>query len=418
MLTRSYGTLITSPSLNVQYHKTTVYSLVREVAIQLPEFQRELLIPHMERIRETFARDPSIIVENIIKFGTISHHDNKKPILYLVDGQHRIHALKLLVETENNPNGTVSSMQIPYIIRFCKDKRELLEFYARLNRNTPMEHFVMTMIDSIPESETTQNQFSAFNVYNQFGEYIKSYKSYISDSEICRSPNIHYDTFMRHWKQSTEQYFEEDREYSPIRSVDDMKELFFDINSAVQKLFESKIQEIRQLEASNRRVTKVIQRYETEYKTIMEKHKKALDDYKRKNRHRTVSDDELPPFFLGTLSNALQEIKRTYDPSQFRIRIPKWNKKSNEERDIVSAKVWEKFAGVNATMKCYCCKTKIIAEKAHDGIEQCEYGHIVAERYGGEFSEDNLRPVCRQCNRDMDSIHMDEYMQKLESNKS
>jgi 5-methylcytosine-specific restriction endonuclease McrA len=413
MLTRSYGTLLTSPAMNVQYHRITVHSLVREVAIQLPEFQRELLVSHVERIQSTFMSDPSTIVENIIKFGTISHHDNKKPILYLVDGQHRIQALKQIVEYENNPNGTVSSMQVPFIIRFCKDKRELLEFYARLNRNTPMEHFVMSMIDKIPDSETTSTQFSAFTVYSQFGDYIKLYKPYISDSEVCRSPNIHYDTFMRYWKQSTEQYFEEGREYSPMRSVEDMKELFFDINTAVRRLFEAKVQEIRNLEANNRRVTKTIQRYEDEYKTIMEKHKKAFEEYKKKNRHRVVSEDELPPFFLGTQSNALQELKRTYVLDQFRIRIPKWNKMSNEDRDAICTKVWDTFSQGNSTMKCACCQTKVIAEKAHDGIEQCEYGHIIAERYGGEFTETNLRPVCRECNRQMSSIHMDDYIRKL-----
>lgn len=415
MLTRSYGTLLTLPTHYVQYYKHTVYALVREIGVQLPEFQRELIVPHMERIRDSYRADPSIITESAIKFGTISSLQNKKPVLYLVDGQHRFQALKQLVDEEGNPAAPVSSTEILFAIRFCKSKNELLEYYARLNRNTPMEHFVMRMIEDIPTSNTSDEQTTEFTIYNQFSEFMKLYKPYFSDSVSCLSPNVHFDTFMRYWKESTKDYFgESDEAKIVIRTFMDMKELFCQINDEVRYHYERKLKEKEELQAAGRRITKMHLTYEKEYNAIMDKYRKSLELYKKKYKKTTVSQDEFPPFYLGTPSNALIELQRHRD-GRYYIRIPKWEKVNPNTRDQINTRVWAIFAEGKPTMPCPCCKKRIIAERAHESYEQCEYGHIVSERYGGDYTEDNLRPVCRSCNSNMRAIHMDEYMSQLNS---
>jgi hypothetical protein len=63
--------------------------------------------------------------------------------------------------------------------------------------------------------------------------------------------------------------------------------------------------------------------------------------------------------------------------------------------------------------KCFCCNKKISYEK-------WECGHIHAEKHGGEIKEENLKPICKHCNKSMSAQHMYLYMflNKLEGLKN
>jgi hypothetical protein len=65
-------------------------------------------------------------------------------------------------------------------------------------------------------------------------------------------------------------------------------------------------------------------------------------------------------------------------------------------------KVWDAYFSGSTTGLCYTCRRAI-------DIEDYECGHIVAEAAGGETVEQNLRPVCRTCNRSMGTTNMDEF---------
>jgi hypothetical protein len=81
---------------------------------------------------------------------------------------------------------------------------------------------------------------------------------------------------------------------------------------------------------------------------------------------------------------------------------PKKNKKTPIPIDI-RTKVWRNWCGGNMDGKCFCCDIDIKWEK-------WECGHIHAEAQGGAITEDNLRPICKPCNRSMSSQHMYLYM--------
>lgn len=57
--------------------------------------------------------------------------------------------------------------------------------------------------------------------------------------------------------------------------------------------------------------------------------------------------------------------------------------------------------------KCWCCKSQPITPGMF------EYGHIVAEKNGGETNMDNGRPICSLCNRSMGTKNMLEFMKEL-----
>lgn len=65
-------------------------------------------------------------------------------------------------------------------------------------------------------------------------------------------------------------------------------------------------------------------------------------------------------------------------------------------------KVWRKLHGDKIDAPCYTCD-KLISILDH------EAGHIIAEANGGSATEDNLRPVCRTCNRSMGTRNMEDF---------
>ncbi len=66
-------------------------------------------------------------------------------------------------------------------------------------------------------------------------------------------------------------------------------------------------------------------------------------------------------------------------------------------------KVWREWCGNSLDSQCFCCLGNISYEKWH-----C--GHILSHAHGGTMEPDNLRPICKECNLKMSSMHMYEYI--------
>lgn len=71
----------------------------------------------------------------------------------------------------------------------------------------------------------------------------------------------------------------------------------------------------------------------------------------------------------------------------------------------VRARVWTSAFGGAEVGICDCCREKI-------SVEAWECGHVLAAASGGKDTADNLRPVCRTCNRSMGTMHMDEFKKR------
>lgn len=70
--------------------------------------------------------------------------------------------------------------------------------------------------------------------------------------------------------------------------------------------------------------------------------------------------------------------------------------------------VWNAYAGGPEVgeIACACCETTRITQQTF------ECGHIVAAAEGGTSTADNMRPVCRGCNRSMGKVSMHEFKRK------
>jgi 5-methylcytosine-specific restriction endonuclease McrA len=77
-------------------------------------------------------------------------------------------------------------------------------------------------------------------------------------------------------------------------------------------------------------------------------------------------------------------------------------------------KVWSSYIG-NLTLengevlfngKCYCCKELV-------SYDDFECGHVEPVTRGGKTELENLRPICRSCNRDMGTMNLEEFVKEL-----
>jgi 5-methylcytosine-specific restriction endonuclease McrA len=68
--------------------------------------------------------------------------------------------------------------------------------------------------------------------------------------------------------------------------------------------------------------------------------------------------------------------------------------------------VWERDFGRQITGQCYACAA-VIKRTAFD----C--GHVQSTYDGGQITVDNLRPVCRTCNRSSGTMNLDEFKRRL-----
>jgi hypothetical protein len=65
--------------------------------------------------------------------------------------------------------------------------------------------------------------------------------------------------------------------------------------------------------------------------------------------------------------------------------------------------VWN---STNVKSECYCCAQTI-------DIGSFECGHIIAKSLGGATNSENLRAICRECNRDMMTSNLETYKKTL-----
>lgn len=69
--------------------------------------------------------------------------------------------------------------------------------------------------------------------------------------------------------------------------------------------------------------------------------------------------------------------------------------------------IWNYYIGSDLKSGiCFCCNTEAIS------TANFECGHIKSEKYGGELTIDNLRPVCSLCNKSMGTQNMEIFMKK------
>jgi len=85
---------------------------------------------------------------------------------------------------------------------------------------------------------------------------------------------------------------------------------------------------------------------------------------------------------------------------------PKKYKKKSIPKNI-KLSIWNTYIGEDIMKhKCFCCKKITIK------IVDFEAGHVLSEFNGGSNEISNFRPICRNCNLSMGTMHMEDYIKK------
>ena len=113
--------------------------------------------------------------------------------------------------------------------------------------------------------------------------------------------------------------------------------------------------------------------------------------------------------YLGMYSNN-EWIDRIIDHFVYRKRFEEMKHISTNFRPKITKslrnEVWKKTNGSDLNGKCYCCGYRI-------EYDNFECGHIVAVSLGGDTNINNLRAICSGCNSDMKTMNLEEYKKLL-----
>ena len=86
-------------------------------------------------------------------------------------------------------------------------------------------------------------------------------------------------------------------------------------------------------------------------------------------------------------------------------------KKRKSISSYLKRDVWFKYIGNRAKSKCFCCKKNEIFFCS--GLEKTwQAGHIISHNNGGLAEINNLHPICKHCNKNMNDENWDDYVNR------
>lgn len=126
-----------------------------------------------------------------------------------------------------------------------------------------------------------------------------------------------------------------------------------------------------------------------------------LEEFKQQKRKKATQETTQQP------ANEPADEKSENDTTESDIAIAKVPYKKQTIPKPLREKVWKNAFYDRTIGDCYSCGGLL------DKAQNYECGHIVAESKGGKTEENNLRPICRSCNRSMGTENMNIYKTKF-----
>lgn len=280
--------------------------------------------------------------------------DNKN---YLIDGQHRYHAIKRLC------NRGYKNEMIKIEIMEVNTYNEVIANYNLLNKNTPLPEFIAGIDEDIPKR-------AFISLRNEFPNIWKTCKK-------PKKPYINQNDFQEALGFLTLKLNELNIFPGGIKQ-EDLKELIIDKNNKM-KLWPAE---------SYEKIRKGV-KWE-QYKKEADKHGFYLGMYS------SISQE----YRYDWVSQVIEEtsgvqLAKKKAPSKKRKQIPK------QKRD----ESWKRWIGNEfGESRCYCCRVEKIK------MNHFECGHVQSDANGGSVLVENLRPICKKCNQTMGKTHMRDYI--------
>jgi len=86
-------------------------------------------------------------------------------------------------------------------------------------------------------------------------------------------------------------------------------------------------------------------------------------------------------------------------------------KKRKQISGSLKRDVWLKYVGNKAKTTCFCCQQNeiMLCSGVHNTWQA---GHIISHHNGGFAEINNLHPICKQCNIDMNDENWDDFVDR------
>jgi hypothetical protein len=325
--------------------------------IEIPKFQREIDNDRVNKYVKFYIKSNKD-GKNVLKYDKISicaipiNKNNSRFKLLLVDGQHRIEAMKILKDKD------YPLKDLEVYVKFCDNYKEAKIYFKHLNKHTDMDPLYKSLEN--PFNDLLVDQLK-YKLKDEFKDGFCSNKN---------GTQYHIDDFLNLFQLENlkdTNFVCKNNQIKPDKIINKIKI----INSTLKKYF--------------------IENQDNFHKSTIDKMNKngIYFTFKNYNFLECFKND------IFELSVTPQKIKK--EP---RIKLPK------KTRD----RVWDKYVGrTEREGKCFVCKDKIT-------IGNWECSHVIAVANEGKNNLDNLRPLCKTCNRDMGIMNMNEYKKKFHPN--
>jgi len=333
----------------------------------------KILIPNEQRMLDPakvndikIYQDMYIKENNTFNFlGLINiHYCNEKGKYYLIDGQHRWAAMKVLY------NDGYKNLEIRVELVIVECLEDMKNNYKIINKNTELPEFPDDIDKNVVE--------------NVCGAFFKEFPEIWSQRKRNIRPKLNKNNFQEgvaYLMLKLNENNNKNGDKQPQLDVEDLKKYISEKNNQMSKWpaesYEKKIRKIKKW---------------PEYLRECEKNKFYLGMYNHTNEEYCY--------------DWVKEIVETHTGDVLK-KQPKINKKKKIP-DKLRSNVWDKYNGKKTEAMCYCCNSP---PKLHIN-SSWDCAHVKAESLGGNLSIDNLRPTCGNCNKTMGVTNLYDYMAK------
>lgn len=312
-----------------------------------------------------FARQHQFQFPQPLIFGFLQ----EKKEGYLLDGQHRFHALQTLFEEDPS----YGSLLIPVCVHMFSTMNDMRDFFFELNKHTELPEELM---HADTEDDSTIIKITSEYFYTTYPVVFVG-----KETKRVHLPKIRRNDFMNMVGMLLRLY----KEYAQPNTSITTRDL------------------IRMIEQENRRYA--TQDWDA---TLTAKGKKPAYRQKVIDLAKTTefwlgfSDTHKDYYAKWVLSCFQTYTGISIEPSKRTRSIRK--RKQYVPKSVKSA-VWNKYIGKEiGQTECLICNEQLIQK------DYFSVGHVLAEIHGGPPTVDNLRPICSMCNSSMSTTHMKDFV--------
>jgi 5-methylcytosine-specific restriction endonuclease McrA len=329
--------------------------------LKLPNFQRPPDETHINNIYQSYKKNINDDIKHAIYLGICNQ--DIIPTYYILDGSHRIKALKKLYS-----EGLIKEQKIECIYIEKNSMIELKEEFKSINNNMPLSKVYKEYCDDSDNND--DDEYDKIYILDKIKNYF--YKKYPTNFEPTYKKGMRRPKILK-----TE--FE--------NNIYDFFDYFIEQNNENNKVYTNEF-------LINKIINEIInlnELYSTKKSSFfpMKGKRNHTDMLKRIKKNKTQ-------MFLGMFPSGvwLTHLKEGVDDDI---------KSFNSLKD----KVWDLYIGKdNKSAKCLCCndaESKIKKSSFH-------FGHIHPQSKNGVTNIFNCIPICQSCNTKMGNMLLFDYM--------